>query len=122
MCRAETARRDFHVYPADFQTFSTASLAGMLSELRKYRLNLVLARQFLGQLDETVRNSILGNVGTMIAFRLALADAELLEKEFWPTFNAQDLINLPNHNVYIKLMVNGMVSQPFSAETVGLEV
>ena len=118
MCRAETARRDFHVYLADFQTFSTASLAGMLSELRKYRLNLVLAHQFMGQLDEIVRDSILGNVGATITFLLGLADAELLEKEFWPTFNDQDLINLPNYHVYLKLMVNGVVSQPFGGVTV----
>ncbi len=117
--RPETERRDFHVYLDEFQTFSTENLAGMLSELRKYRLNLVLAHQFLGQLDETVRDSILGNVGTTITFRLGTADAELLEKEFWPVFNAQDLINLPNYHVYLKLMVNGVVSQPFSAETVG---
>jgi len=71
-------------------------------------------------LDDLVRDSILGNVGTTIAFRLGTADAELLEKEFWPTFNAQDLINLTNHHVYLKLMVNGVVSQPFSAETVGV--
>jgi hypothetical protein len=83
-------------------------------------MNLVLAHQFLGQLDETVRDSILGNVETMIAFRLGLADAEILEKEFYPQFLATDLINLPNYHVYLKLMVHGVVTRPFSAATLAI--
>ncbi len=117
----ESNRRDFGLYLDEFQTFSTLSLANMLSELRKYRLNLVLAHQFLSQLELPVRDAILGNVGTMISFRLGLADAEVLEKEFYPAFSAVDLVSLPNHHVYLKLMVDGVVSKPFSAETLPLD-
>jgi hypothetical protein len=89
----------------------------MLSELRKYRLNLVLAHQFLTQIELPVRDAILGNVGTTIAFRIGLTDAEILEKEFYPEFSATDLVNLPNYSVYLKLMVDGVVTRPFSAKT-----
>jgi hypothetical protein len=114
----EEHRRDFYLYLDEFPSYTTLSLANMLSELRKYRLNLVLAHQYLSQLDEPLRDAILGNVGTLIAFRLGLADAELLEKEFYPELTALDLINLPNHNIYLKLMVDGAVTRPFSAETI----
>jgi type IV secretory pathway TraG/TraD family ATPase VirD4 len=114
----EPERRDFHLYLDEFQTFSTGSLANMLSELRKYRLNLVLAHQFLGQLDPLIRDAILGNAGTVIAFRLGPTDAEAMEREFCPVFNATDLVNLPNHHIYLKLMVDGVVSKPFSAVTI----
>ena len=113
----ESDRRDFYVYLDEFQTFSSLSMANMLSELRKYRLNLVLAHQFLSQLDLPVRDAVLGNVGTIVSFRLGLADAEILEKEFYPEFNAIDLVNLPNYSIYLKLMVDGTVSRPFSAAT-----
>jgi type IV secretory pathway TraG/TraD family ATPase VirD4 len=113
----EADRRDFHLYLDEFQTFSTGSLANMLSELRKYRLNLVLAHQFLGQLDPLIRDAILGNAGTVIAFRLGAVDAEVMEKEFYPEFSATDLVNLPNHHIYLKLMVDGVVTKPFSAMT-----
>jgi Type IV secretion-system coupling protein DNA-binding domain len=114
----ESERRDFYLYLDEFPTFTTLSLANMLSELRKYRLNLILAHQFLGQLDEEVRDAILGNVGTIIAFRLGLTDAELLEKEFAPEFSALDLVRLPNHAIYLKLMVEGAVTRAFSGETI----
>ena len=114
---AEDARRDFYLYLDEFHTFTTLSLAGMLSELRKYRLNLILAHQYLSQLDSKVRDAILGNVGTIIAFRIGLPDAELLEGEFFPDFRATDLINLPNYHIYLKLMIDGRVSHPFSAKT-----
>lgn len=113
----ENERRDFHLYLDEFQSFTTLSLANMLSELRKYRVNLVLAHQYLAQLDIQVRDAILGNVGTLVSFRLGLADAEIISKEFWPEFSAEDLIRLPNYNIYVKLMVNGAVTRPFSAET-----
>jgi hypothetical protein len=114
----EEARRDFYLYLDEFHTFTTLSLAGMLSELRKYRINLILAHQYLSQLDVQVRDAILGNVGTIIAFRIGLPDAELLESEFFPDFRATDLINLPNYHIYLKLMIDGRVSSPFSAVTV----
>lgn len=113
----EERRRDFYLYLDEFHTFTTLSLAGMLSELRKYRLNLILAHQYLSQLDASVRDAILGNVGTIIAFWIGLTDAELLESEFFPDFRAADLINLPNHHIYLKLMIDGAVSRPFSART-----
>jgi TraM recognition site of TraD and TraG len=114
----ELSRKDFYVYLDEFQSFTTLSLANMMSELRKYRVNLILAHQYLSQLDEHVRDAILGNAGTIISFRLGLADAEILSKEFWPEFSAGDLIRLPNYQVYLKLMVSGAVTRPFSAETV----
>jgi type IV secretory pathway TraG/TraD family ATPase VirD4 len=113
----EESRPDFYLYLDEFHNFTTLSLVGMLSELRKYRLNLILAHQYLAQLDPQVRDAILGNVGTVIAFRIGLTDAELLESEFYPDFRATDLINLPNFHVYVKLMIDGAVSQPFSART-----
>lgn len=119
LSRADTAeheRRDFYLYLDEFQTFTTLSLADMLSELRKYRVNLVLAHQYLSQLDEPVRDAVLGNVGTLVNFRLGPEDAELMEKEFAPEVSAADLMNLPNYQVYVKLMVNGSTSTPFSGK------
>lgn len=113
----EVSRRDFYVYLDELQSFTTLSLANMMSELRKYRVNLILAHQYLSQLDEKVRDAILGNAGTIISFRLGLADAEIIGKEFWPEFSAEDLIRLPNYNLYVKLMIDGAASTPFSAET-----
>jgi hypothetical protein len=99
----EDERRDFHVYLDEFQNFTTLSLANMLSELRKYRVNLVLAHQYLSQLEPEVRDAILGNTGTIISFRLGVPDAEILAKEFYPDFSVEDLINLPNYQIYLKL-------------------
>lgn len=113
----ETRRRDFYCYLDEFPGYTTLSLATMLSELRKYRLNLVMAHQFLSQLEEPVRDAILGNVGTTIAFRLGVQDAEILGKEFYPEISASDLLNLPNFNFYIKLMIDGVISRPFSGVT-----
>jgi type IV secretory pathway TraG/TraD family ATPase VirD4 len=117
---AEDERRDCYVYLDEFQSYSTLSLASMLSELRKYRANLILAHQYISQLDAPVRDAILGNVGTIIAFRLGVDDAEVLEREFTPEVRAQDFLGLPNYNIYLKLMVGGVISRPFSAETIGM--
>ena len=114
----EDERRDFHVYLDEFQNFTTLSLATMLSELRKYRVSLVLAHQYLSQLEPEVRDAILGNVGTIISFRLGVTDAEILSREFYPQFSVEDLTNLPNYRIYLKLMIDGAVSKAFSAETV----
>lgn len=114
----ETERKDFYVYLDEFQSFTTLSLANMMSELRKYRVNLILAHQYLAQLDEQIRDAIIGNVGTIISFRVGLADAEIIGKEFWPEFSAEDLVRLPNFHVYLKLMVDQKVTRPFSAETI----
>jgi len=115
----EDNRRDFFLYLDEFQTYTTLGLATMLSELRKYRVGMVLAHQYLAQLDEKVRDAVLGNVGTIISFRIGPEDAEILEGEFAPEFTAEDLVRLPNHGIYLKLMVKGEVSSAFSAETFG---
>jgi len=113
----EDKRRDFYLYLDEFHNFTTLSLAGMLSELRKYRLNLILAHQYLAQLDERLLSAILGNVGTIISFRIGPSDTEIIAQEFAPEFSAIDLLNLPNYHIYLKLMIDGRVSRPFSAIT-----
>ncbi len=116
--RPEASRRDFFLYLDEFHTFTTQSLASMLSELRKYRVGMVLAHQYLAQIDPVVLEAILGNVGTLVCFRVGPADAEIIAQEFHPPFSAFDLTNLPNHAIYLRLMIDGAVSPPFSAETV----
>ena len=117
----EDERRDFFLYVDEFQNFVTDSFASILSEARKYRLNLTLAHQYIAQLvtkeSESVRDAVFGNVGTMIVFRVGAADADFLEKEFEPEFMIEDMVNLPNYNAYLKLMVDGVTSRPFSALT-----
>jgi len=117
----EDERVDFFLYVDEFQNFATDSFANILSEARKYRLNLTLAHQYIGQLttdtSTIVRDAVFGNVGTMIAFRVGAGDAEFLEKEFTPEFEIQDMVNLPNRRIYLKLMVDGVTSRPFSAGT-----
>lgn len=115
---AEENRRDYWVYIDEFHTFTTLSIATMLSELRKYRVGMILTHQFLSQVDGQIRDAILGNAGTLIAFRLGVTDAQLLEPEFLPEFSAGDLIGLPNYHIYLKLMVDGVVSAPFSGQTI----
>jgi hypothetical protein len=115
--QSEEERRDFYLYLDEFHNFTTLSLAGMLSELRKYRLNLILAHQYLAQLDERLLAAIIGNAGTIISFRLGPQDAETIALEFAPEFTATDLVNLPNYHIYLKLMIDGRVSSPFSAKT-----
>ncbi|MEK7482061.1 MAG: type IV secretion system DNA-binding domain-containing protein [Patescibacteria group bacterium] len=110
-------RKDFYLYVDEFQNFSTESFANILSEARKYKLNLILAHQYIEQLHEKVTPAVFGNVGTIICFRVGAIDAEFLEKEFLPEFNANDLVNLAKHNIYVKLMIDGVASRAFSAET-----
>lgn len=112
----EKERKDFYLYVDEFQNFATDSFASILSEARKYRLNLVLAHQYIEQLGEKVKPAIFGNVGTFIIFRVGAADAEELEPEFSPTFTAEDIVNLPKYEIYIKLMIDGVASEPFSAQ------
>ncbi len=114
----EKERQDFYLYVDEFQNFATQSFANILSEARKYRLNLIVAHQFIEQLDdEYVRPAIFGNVGTIVAFRVGAKDAEFMENEFMPTFTIQDLVNLTKFQVYLKLMIDGVSSNPFSANT-----
>jgi len=110
-------RQDFYIYLDEFHTFATLSLTTMLSELRKYRVSLVLAHQYLSQIETEIRDAVLGNVGTLMSFRVGAQDATVLAREFLPKFSAQDLIALPNYHLYLKLMIDGVVSQPFSAVT-----
>jgi hypothetical protein len=120
--RSEKERRNFFVYLDEFHTFTTLSLATMLSELRKYKVGMVLAHQYLSQLAPQVREAILGNVGTMICFRVGASDARLLEKEFSPELTDIDLTSLSNYHIYLKLMVDGVISRPFSGKTLRLAV
>jgi CxxC-x17-CxxC domain-containing protein len=117
----EDDRKDFYLYVDEFQNFVTDAFASILSEARKYRLNLTLAHQYIAQLvtkdSEAVRDAVFGNVGTIIIFRIGAADAEYLEQEFEPEFTPQDMVNLPNYTIYLKLMVDGVTSRPFSAKT-----
>ena len=113
----EGKRKHFYLYVDEVHNFFTLSFAGILSEIRKYGLSLVLAHQYLDQLDEKMRAAILGNVGTLISFRIGAEDAKNLAREFYPVFNESDLTNLPNHYIYLKLMIDGMTSRPFSAVT-----
>jgi CxxC-x17-CxxC domain-containing protein len=113
----ESRRKDFYLYVDEFQNFATESFANILSEARKYRLNLILAHQYITQLDERVQNAVFGNVGTLITFRVGASDAEFLEKEFSPVFYMTDLVNLAKYNIYLKLMIDGVATSPFSANT-----
>ncbi len=117
----EDERSDFYLYVDEFQNFVTNSFADILSEARKYRLNLIIAHQYIAQLitsDSTkVRDAVFGNVGTLITFRVGADDAEFLAREFAPTFTEIDLVNLAKYDIYLKLMIDGIASNPFSATT-----
>ncbi|MBU3934844.1 DUF87 domain-containing protein [Patescibacteria group bacterium] len=115
---AEEKRRDFYLYIDEFQNFTTDSIATILSEARKYRLNLTLAHQYMPQLTEEIKNAVIGNIGTIGAFRIGADDAEFLEKQFEPEFSRFDLVNLDNFNLIIKMMINNKVSSPFKLEII----
>jgi hypothetical protein len=108
---------DATVIFTDLENFTTLSVATMLSELRKYKVGLILAHQYMAQVETEVRDAILGNVGNMVLFRVGPPDARYLHQYFSPEFEELDLMSLPNYNVYLRLMVEGQVSRPFSAET-----
>jgi CRISPR/Cas system-associated endoribonuclease Cas2 len=108
---------NFYLYVDEFQNFANASFADILSEARKYKLNLTIAHQYIEQMDDVVRAAVFGNVGTMIVFRIGATDAEALEKEFAPEFTVEDLVNLGFTQIYLKLMIDGLTSPPFSAMT-----
>lgn len=111
-------RRPFFVYVDEFQSFTTLALVNMLAELRKHGVGMVLAHQHLAQLEPDIRHAVLGNAGTLISFRVGAEDAPYLAKEFQPVFDVEDLINLPNYSAYLKLMIDGVPSRPFSARTI----
>lgn len=113
----EQERKDFYLYVDEFQNFATKSFINILSEARKYRLDLILGHQYITQMEEEVRDAVFGNIGTLISFRVGADDAEYLEKEFSPEFIITDLVNLAKYNIYLKLMIDGLADRPFSART-----
>ncbi len=123
----EDDRRDFYLYVDEFQNFITDAFSSILSEARKYHLNLIIAHQYLGQLEQSagaagagskdVRDAVFGNAGTEICFRIGVEDAEIMAKEFSPVFNEFDLVNIDRFNAYVKLMINGTASKPFNMAT-----
>jgi hypothetical protein len=113
----EDERRDFYLYVDEFQNFATDSFATILSEARKYRLDLVMTNQYISQMPETVANAVFGNVGTMVAFRVGASDAQVLQKEFEPVFDVNDLVNQPNRQIYLKMAIDGVTMPAFSAGT-----
>ena len=108
---------DFYLYIDEFQNVTTDSISTILSEARKYRLSLNIAHQFIAQLQENIRDSVFGNVGSMAVFRVGTEDAEFLQKQFDPIFTQSDIIKLENYNAYVKLLVNGQPGKPFNLKT-----
>jgi len=113
----EENRKDFYMYVDEFQNFAVESFASILSEARKYHLCLIMAHQYIAQLTDVVREAVFGNMGTIITFRVGSPDAQYMETEFGPRFLPEDLINIPKYNIYLKLLIEGVTSQPFSAAT-----
>jgi hypothetical protein len=105
---------DFYLYMDEFQNFSTPSIATILSEARKYKLDLIMAHQFIKQLPEEIKNAVFGNVGSMAVFRVSPEDAEYLKTKFEPTFTPQDLSNIDNLNAYVNLLIGGQTARPFN--------
>jgi len=114
---AEDERKDFYLYLDEFQNVTTESISQILSEARKYRLCLVIAHQFIGQLSEDISKAVFGNVGSMCAFRVGPEDGEFLEKQFEPIFKANDLVNVDNYNCFTRMLINNELSKPFSMKT-----
>lgn len=114
----EKDRRDFYLYVDEFQNFATESFANILSEARKFHLSLIVAHQYIKQMEEPVRDAVFGNVGTIVSFRVGAEDAEFLEKWFSPDFLMADIINLGKYNMYLKLMIDGVSSRGFSAAAI----
>jgi hypothetical protein len=118
----EEQRRDFYLYVDEFQNFATGSFIKIMSEARKYRLNIMLANQYMAQIPEEVQRAILGNAGSIITFSLGASDASILFKEFAEVFTENDLINLSNYQVACKLTIDGLSSRPFVAHTLPLPI
>jgi len=113
----EEQRTDFHLYMDEFQNFTTESIATILAEARKYKLCLTIAHQFIGQLEEKIKNAVFGNVGSMVSFRIGPEDAEFVVKQYEPVFSKNDLINIDNFNAYLKLLIDGQTTRPFNIQT-----
>ncbi|MDA3815401.1 MAG: hypothetical protein PF549_03465 [Patescibacteria group bacterium] len=114
----EDKRKDFYLYIEEFQNFTTDSISQILSEARKYRLCLTVAHQFIGQLSEDISKAVFGNVGSLCSFRVGPEDADFLEKQFAPVFDANDLINVDNYKCFSKLLINNESSNAFDMKTV----
>jgi predicted XRE-type DNA-binding protein len=114
----EENRVPYMVYMDEFHNFTTLSLVNMFSELRKFKVGMTLAHQYMDQLDDEIRSAILGNAGTVISFRVGTEDARFMALEMFPTFDMEDFINLPNRHIYLKLMIDGAPSRPFSGITI----
>ncbi|MBM3250735.1 MAG: ATP-binding protein, partial [Candidatus Nealsonbacteria bacterium] len=114
----EDQRNDFYLYVDEFQNFTTDSVATILSEARKYRLNLILAHQYMPQLKEEIKNAVIGNVGTIASYRIGITDAEFLESQFSPEFSKFDLSNIDNFQYIVKMMLEGKISSPFKVKAV----
>lgn len=114
----EEERVDFNLYADEFQNFTTKNIPTILSEARKYRLSLIISHQFIAQLEEKIRDSVFGNVGTLVSFRVSSQDAETLSKYLAPVFTPYDLMNIANYNAYLKLMIDGQPSRPFNIQTI----
>ncbi|MCH7664264.1 MAG: type IV secretory system conjugative DNA transfer family protein [Chloroflexi bacterium] len=117
----ESERKNFYLYIDEFQNYTTDSIATILSEARKYKLNLIMAHQYLGQLvqqnDTKILDAVLGNVGTMISFRIGSEDTETMERQFAPVFNAYDLINVDKYHAFMRTLVANAATRPFNIET-----
>lgn len=121
LSRADSLTTDFppfYLYIDEFQNVTTDSISAILSEARKYKLSLTIAHQFIAQIDEGIRNAVFGNVGNIAAFRVGADDAAFLEKQFAPTFSANDLLNIENYNAYVKILANGVPTPPFSIKMI----
>ena len=110
----ESSRRDFYLYIDEFQNFTTDSIGIILSEARKYHLNLIIAHQFIKQLKENIRDAVFGNVGSIVSFRIGPDDAEYMKNKFEPVFTPSDLMNIDNLNAYVNLLIGGQTSRPFN--------
>jgi hypothetical protein len=113
----EDKRVDFYLYIDEFQNFTTNSIAQILSEARKYKLCLILAHQFIGQLKEEISKAVFGNVGSMMVFRVGAEDGEFMEKQFEPTFKRQDLVNVDNRQGFARILINDVLTKPFNMST-----
>jgi hypothetical protein len=117
---ADEQRTPFYLFIDEIHSFLTLSFADIFSEARKYGLNLAMSHQYIEQLDEKIRAAIFGNVGTIISFRVGAENAKYLAREFYPVFAETDIVNLPNHHICLKLMIDGRTSDAFSAVTMPL--
>ncbi len=118
---SEEQRKDFYLYIDEFQNVTTDSISTILSEARKYKLNLTIAHQFIAQLEDKIKEAVFGNVGSIASFRVGVEDGEFLAKQFEPVFTSNDLVNINNYNSCVKLLIDGQVSRPFTIQTIPFE-